>query len=138
MTTVDVTWVDTLRFVGTDSTGHSLVMAPPDQGGGLKPSDLLLLALGGCTAVDVAGIMAKQRQRVADFRVEVRGEQAAEPPWAFERIHLVYRVRGEGLNRAAIERAIALSEAKYCSIWQTLAGTVALTGELVLDGEDSP
>jgi putative redox protein len=130
MATVTVTRVSGLSFVGVDSTGHSLLLAPPDQHAGLKPSDLLLLALGGCTAVDVAGILAKQRQPVSDFRVVVEGEQAADPPWTFERIHVVYEVEGAGLRRAAVERAVQLSETTYCSVWSTLAGRATITSEV--------
>src|SRR5579862_8659949 len=111
MSDVTVTWVQDEQFVASGSGGHSIVLDAP--GGratwqGFKPSELLLAALGGCTAVDVIDILRKKRQRVSGLRVSVRGEQRAEHPHAFERIAVHYEVRGQGIAAAAVERAISL------------------------------
>jgi putative redox protein len=130
MSDVAVTWVQGEQFVASGSGGHSVVLDAP--GGratwqGFKPSELLLAALGGCTAVDVIDILRKKRQRVSGLRVSVRGEQREEHPRAFERIAVHYEVRGQGVTAAAVERAIKLSEEKYCSVAATLRGVAAIT-----------
>jgi putative redox protein len=116
-------------FVGTDSTGHAIVLSAtsaPD-GTGVKPSDLLLLGLAGCTAVDVVEILAKKRQPVEHLEIRVDGQQDADPPWAFRKIHIRYLLRGAQLQQAAVEQAIQLSEGKYCSVAATLRGVADIT-----------
>jgi len=131
-----VKWLDRLEFVGTDSTKHSLVMSSQDEENatGLKPSDLLLLALGGCTAVDVITIMRKKRQAVTGLEINVRGEQDENPPWTFRHIHLEYVVRGKGLSEKGLAQAIQLSEEKYCSVKNSLACEVTSSYRIV-EGE---
>ncbi|MFB0534737.1 MAG: OsmC family protein [Anaerolineae bacterium] len=128
-----VKWLDKLEFVGTDSTKHSLVMSSQDEENatGLKPSDLLLLALGGCTAVDVVTIMCKKRQAVTGLEINVHGEQDENPPWTFRHIHLEYVVRGKGLSEKGLAQAIQLSEEKYCSVKNTLACEVTSSYRIV-------
>ena len=128
-----VKWLDRLEFVGTDSTKHSLVMSSQDEGNatGLKPSDLLPLALGGCTAVDVITIMRKKRQAVTGLEINVRWEQDENPPWTFRHIHLEYVVRGKGLSEKGLAQAIQLSEEKYCSVKATLTCEVTSSYRIV-------
>ena len=128
-----VKWLDKLEFVGTDSTKHSLVMSSQDEENatGLKPSELLLLALGGCTAVDVVTIMRKKRQAVTGLEINVRGEQDENPPWTFRHIHLEYVVRGKGLSEKGLAQAIQLSEEKYCSVKNSLACEVTSSYRIV-------
>ena len=131
-----VKWLDKLEFVGTDSTKHSLVMSSQDEENatGLKPSDLLLLALGGCTAVDVITIMRKKRQAVTGLEINVRSEQDENPPWTFRHIHLEYVVRGKELSEKGLAQAIQLSEEKYCSVKNALACEVTSSYRIV-EGE---
>jgi putative redox protein len=128
-----IKWLDKLEFVGTDSTKHSLVMSSQDgeNGTGLKPSELLLLALGGCTAVDVVTIMRKKRQAVTGLEINVRGEQDEDPPWTFRHIHLEYVVRGKGLSEKGLAQAIELSEEKYCSVKNSLTCEVTSSYRIV-------
>ena len=132
MATVELTWTQKLQFVGTDSTQHAIVLSSANEENrtGVKPSDLLLLALAGCTAVDVVEILQKKRQKLAGLTIYVSGEQDADPPWAFRRIHLVYEVRGRDLSPQGVEQAVALSEDKYCSVRATLDGKVEITREV--------
>ncbi len=132
MPEVEIVWSQKLQFVGTDSTRHAIVLSSADEENstGVKPSDLLLLALGGCTAVDVVEILRKKRQRLAGLTVRVSGEQDTDPPWTFRRVHLVYEVRGSGLSERAVEQAVALSEEKYCSVRATLADRVEISREI--------
>ena len=126
---VNVTWLQNQQFVGTDSTKHSVVMSGtgPKDGIGMKPSELLLVSLGGCTAYDVVNILRKKRQPLTGLQVSVSGEQASEMPWVFEKIHIHYRVIGRGLNPEAVEQAIVHSEEKYCSVSITLAQSVEIS-----------
>lgn len=134
MAQVNVTWVQGKTFVGTDSTKHSVVISSVDDGVGIKPSELLLLALGSCTAYDVVNILEKRRAQVADVRVTVSGEQAAEAPWPFRKIHVHYAVSGSNLKPEMVEKAIKLSEEKYCSVSATLRQSVDITYDFeVLD-----
>jgi len=132
MSTVEIAWTKKLQFVGTDSTQHAIVLssATEENRTGVKPSDLLLMALGGCTAVDVVEILRKKRQQLTGLTIHVSGEQDADPPWTFRRMHLVYEVRGRGLAAGAVEQAVALSEDKYCSVRATLADKVEITREV--------
>lgn len=128
-----VKWLDKLEFVGTDSTKHSLVMSSQDEGNatGLKPSELLLLAVAGCTAVDVVTIMRKKRQAMTGLEINVRGEQDENPPWTFRHIHLEYVVRGKGLSEKGLAQAIQLSEEKYCSVRNSLTCEVTSSYRIV-------
>lgn len=128
-----VKWLDKLQFVGVDSTKHSLVMSSQDEENatGLKPSELLLLALGGCTAVDIVNIMRKKRQAMTGLEINVSGEQDENPPWPFRHIHLEYVVRGRGLSEKGLAQAIQLSEEKYCSVKSSLACEVTSSYRIV-------
>ena len=129
MSEVKVTWVEKQQFVGTDSGRHSIVMSAHNEENttGSKPSDLLLLALGGCASVDLVDILRKQRQKVHGIQVLVSGEQSAEAPWAFTKIHVEFIVRGQALSAAAVERAIGLSIDNYCSVAATIRATAPIT-----------
>lgn len=124
-----VQWIGNDTFVGTDSTNHSVVLSTTAAGVGMKPSELLLSALGACTGVDVAGILEKKRQPLTSLRMEVSGEQDADPPWTFRKIHIKYIVKGDGLTPQAVSQAIQLSEEKYCSVAATLSGKAKITTE---------
>ncbi|HCG99642.1 MAG TPA: osmotically inducible protein OsmC [Actinobacteria bacterium] len=97
----------------------------PEVGGegvGIKPIELLLIALAGCTAMDVISIMKKKRQDVREFSIEVEGTQREDFPKSFREIKLVYRIKGENIDEEALKRAIELSEEKYCSVRMTILG----------------
>jgi putative redox protein len=125
---VVVKWLEKQQFVGIDSTGHSVVLSSSADGVGMKPSELLLVSLAGCTAYDVVEILAKKRQKLESLTIEVQGEQEPDPPWAFRRIHVVYRLRGD-LSDKAVQQAIELSETKYCAVAATLRPAAELTRE---------
>jgi putative redox protein len=116
-----------LTFIGTDSTKHSVVLAPQSEGTGMKPSELLLVAVGSCTAVDVVGILEKKRTPLTSLEIEVSGEQDADPPWTFRKVHIHYKVKGNGLRENSVKQAISLSEEKYCSVSSTIKGTAKIT-----------
>lgn len=121
-------WIpDGKRFVSTDSTGHSMVMSTPDENFGMKPSELLLSALAGCTSVDVVEILAKKRTPLSHLEVHVSAKQDADPPWTFRKIHLKFIIKGQDLSEKDVQQAIHLSEEKYCSVAASLRGTVEIT-----------
>ena len=127
MGTTTVRWIGGKQFVGIDSTQHSVVLSTPDEGVGMKPSELLLVALGGCTAVDVVEILQKKRMPLSSLEIEVSGEQDTQNPWPFRKIHLLYRLRGQNLDVQSVEQAIRLSEEKYCSVAATVRGVAEIS-----------
>ncbi|MBI5052425.1 MAG: OsmC family protein [Chloroflexi bacterium] len=124
-----VRWISGKQFVGTDSTNHSLILSSPSEGVGVKPSDLLLLGLASCTAVDVVEILNKKRMPLSSLEITTSGEQDADPPWTFRKIHMKFRVGGDGLTDKAVQQAIELSEGKYCSVAATVKNTAQITTE---------
>ncbi|MFN8595849.1 MAG: OsmC family protein [Anaerolineae bacterium] len=129
MSVTTLQWLSGKRFVGIDSTNHSVVLSSKDEGIGVKPSDMLLIALASCTAVDVVEILAKKRMPLDSLEIITNGEQDANPPWTFRKIHLKYRMSGRGLTEKAVEQAIQLSEEKYCSVAATIRGVAEITTE---------
>jgi putative redox protein len=127
MATATVKWIDGKKFVGIDSTHHSVVLSTADEGVGIKPSELLLIAVASCSAVDVVDILAKKRMPLAHLEISVSGEQDQDPPWAFRKIHLNFRLSGKDLTEKAVAQAIQLSEEKYCSVAATVRGIAEIT-----------
>lgn len=121
-----VTWLDGRAFVGESGSGHAVVMdGPPDGGGrniGVRPMEMLLIGVGGCSAYDVVSILEKSRQKVSDCRVELSAERADAIPAVFTKIHLHFVVSGTDLDPRQVERAVKLSADKYCSASIMLRG----------------
>lgn len=114
-----IKWVENAMFLGESGSGHSVVMdGPPEDGGrnlGVRPMEMLLLGMGGCTAFDVVHILRKGRHLVTDCDVEISAQRAEVVPKVFTNIHIHFMVTGCGLKTEAVERAIRLSAEKYCS-----------------------
>ena len=137
---IAVKWTgeDSQMFVGRDSFGHVVVAGswPKDDDAewqewkALKPSDLLVISLASCSAYDVVAILRRQRQQLTGLIITADAEQATEQPYAFTHIHLHYQVRGEALSPAKVERAIVLSEERYCSVAATIRGVTKITHSL--------
>lgn len=127
MSSASVKWIGGKQFVGIDSTKHSVVLSTPDEGVGMKPSELMLVALAACTAVDVVGILNKKRAALQSLEISAEAEQDQDPPWTFRKIHLTYRLKGEALTEKNVAQAIELSEEKYCSVASTLRGVAEIT-----------
>jgi putative redox protein len=122
-------WSGEGLFVGIDSNKHSVVISTQDEDNrvGMKPSDLLLVALASCTAVDVVSILRKKRQPPSRLEVAADGVQDESPPWRFRTIHLTYQLRGRNLTPEAVARAIELAEGRYCSVSASLRPQVEIT-----------
>lgn len=135
-----VKWVQGKQFVGIDSSRHAVVLSTQDAENavGSKPSDMLLVALGACVAVDVVEILAKKRTPLSSLEIAVDGEQDPAPPWAFRRIHLTFRVAGERLTEGSVRQAIHLAEEKYCCVAATIRAVADITWDFELDGVRYP
>ncbi|WP_395688506.1 OsmC family protein [Aestuariivirga sp.] len=114
-----VQWLDGRAFVGESGSGHAVVMdGAPDAGGrniGVRPMEMLLLGLGGCTAFDIVMILERMREQVTGLDIALEGERATEDPKVFTHVKMIYKVKGRGLKPANVERAVSLSAEKYCS-----------------------
>ncbi|MCX7628352.1 MAG: OsmC family protein [Methylophilaceae bacterium] len=126
-----VKWIEQVSFVGESDSGHAVVMdGAPEAGGrniGMRPMELLLIGMGGCSAFDVVTILKKARQPITDCVAEITAERAEEVPKVFTRIHVHYVVTGNGLVASQVERAIKLSMEKYCSASHMLGKTAHIT-----------
>ena len=126
-----VKWIEDAAFLGESGSGHAIVMdGPPENGGrnlGVRPMEMLLLGMGGCTAFDVIHILKKARQPVTDCVAEIEAERAENPPKVFTRIHVHFIVTGKELKEAQVKRAIELSSEKYCSASIMLGKAVEIT-----------
>lgn len=126
-----VKWLEGTAMVGESGSGHALIMdGPPDLGGrnlGVRPMEMLLLGLGGCTQFDVLMILRRARADVTDCVVELAAERADTDPKVFTRIHVHFIVTGRDLKPKQVERAIALSAEKYCSASIMLGAVAAVT-----------
>ena len=131
MGTATVKWIEGKQFIGVDSTNHSVVLSTPSEGIGIKPSDLLLIAVASCSAVDVVEILEKKRMILTHLEISSSGEQDQNPPWTFRKIHMHFKIGGKNLTEKAVAQAIQLSEEKYCSV----AATIRATAEIITDFE---
>lgn len=120
--TSKITWFGGMQYVGTDSTKHSVVISAQDEDNatGMKPPDMLLAAIGGCTAIGVTSILQRKKQDLKGLEINVSGEQDEEPPRAFHTITIEYVVSGHEISRKAVEDAVELSLGKYCSVSATV------------------
>jgi putative redox protein len=141
MDTVRVKWNGKRRFVGWDDAGHGIVMDAKEQyggdGSGVRPVELVLYGLAGCTAMDVISILEKKRQRVTDVDLVVTGTPRTDDyPKIYARIEVEYVVTGIGVKPEAVARAIELSEEKYCSVKGMLGPQVeVVTSYRVIEAE---
>jgi putative redox protein len=126
-----VTWNSGLNFTGKAASGFDVPMdTSVDHGGtglGTSPMELILVGLGGCTAMDVISILQKKRQDVTAFEVVMHGDRAVEHPKVYTEITMEYIVTGHGVELEALERAVELSEGKYCSVNGMLKQSVKVT-----------
>ena len=132
MAKIQLRWVEDKVFLGTDSNRHSIAIGRTagdhNPWIGVKPSDLLLMAAASCAAFDVIEILQKQRESIRDLHIECSGDQLSQPPYSFVNIHNHYIVFGE-VNPQKLEKAIQLSEDKYCSVISSLRPQVKVTSD---------
>jgi putative redox protein len=127
MQTASVKWIGEEKFVATSPSGHAIAIdSDRSSNKAPGPMELVLMALGACTATDVVSILKKKRQKLEALEVICSGERAPEPPTVWIKLEILYRLRGT-LDEAAVKRAIELSEQKYCSVSAMLQKTATLT-----------
>jgi putative redox protein len=133
---ISARWVPPMRFDATTESSPGIVMdATPDHGGtgaGPSPMEAVLMAMAGCTGMDVASLLRKMRVPCEALTIEIEAERAAEHPRVFTKIHVRYVVVGPGLTRDPVEKAVALSLDKYCSVTAMLRRTATVTSEIIL------
>jgi putative redox protein len=135
MTSTIVKWIGGKQFVGIDSTSHSVVLSTQDEGVGMKPSELLLIALASCSGVDVVDILRKKRMPLTHLEISSTFEQDKDAPWTFRKINLHYKMSGKNLTEEGVEQAIRLSEEKYCAVAATIRPTVEITSDFEILAE---
>ena len=132
MQTATVRWTGKETFRGNTPSGHHVPFdSDRNSNSAPGPMEMLLVALGACTATDVISILAKKRQRLKSVEIEISGERASSPPRVWAKLEIVYRLRGHNasggpLDEKAVRDAIALSKDKYCSVSATLAETASI------------
>lgn len=134
-----VKWVEGMAFMAEADSGHGIMLdGSPEIGGrnlGARPMEMVLMGLGGCTAIDVMVILGKQRQPVEDCWIELDANRAdVAAPKVFTKIHVHYVVKGSGLDPKQVERAVKLSADKYCSVSAMLKNTVNITYDFEIRG----
>ncbi|MEO1916906.1 OsmC family protein [Candidatus Thioglobus sp.] len=126
-----VRWVNDMTMVGESASGHAIVMDGPKEAGGnnlgIRPMEMLLLGMGGCTTIDVMSMLKKMREEVRDCRAEISAERADDHPKVFTKIHIHFVVEGVNLDEKKVGKAIGLSADKYCSASIMLGKTAAVT-----------
>jgi len=132
MITAKAIWTDNERYIAEATSRHSLVMDTATEKTANTPMELVLIALCGCTASDVVGILRKKREPFTSLEVSATGERASGYPAVYTEIKLVYRIGGK-VSRKAVEDAVRLSKEKYCSVSAMLEKTVKITSEIVHD-----
>jgi len=130
---VRVKWVEDRSFVGEAGTGHKIVFGTASDTGpkpGPSPMELVLIGTGGCSAYDVVHILERGREPVDSVEVSLDADRAETDPKVFTRIHMQFTVKGRGLSKAKVDRAVALSVEKYCSASAMMAKTATLTHDV--------
>ena len=128
---ISVKWIDGMLMVGKSDSGHAIVMdGPPEIGGenlGVRPMEMLLLGMAGCTMIDVVSTLKKMREVLVACQTQVSADRGEEYPKVFTNIHVHFILRGKHLNPSKVDKAIKLSAEKYCSASIMLGKTAVIT-----------
>ena len=128
---ISVNWVDGLLMVGKSDSGHTITMdGPPESGGenlGVRPMEMLLLGVAGCTMIDVVTTLKKMRQELSHLETKISAERATDYPKVFTDIHIQFILKGQNLDEKKVDKAITLSAEKYCSASIMLGETATIT-----------
>ena len=126
-----VKWIENVCFIGESESNHSVILDGPEELGGrklgMRPMEMLLIGMGGCTSFDVVTILKKSRQAITDCYAEIEAERADKTPKVFTKIHIHFVLKGKDLDKDQIDRAIKLSAEKYCSASIMLSKSVEIT-----------
>lgn len=139
MLTGSVTWTDAMAMTARSGSGHEILFdAEPRVGGhetGARPKEVTLLSLGGCSGMDVISIMNKMQVPYRSFRIDLEADTAEGHPSVFTEVRLVYRTEGEGVQREKVDRAIQLSQERYCGVTHMLNKTARFVVISDVNGE---
>ena len=128
---ISVNWVDGLLMVGKSDSGHTITMdGPPESGGenlGVRPMEMLLLGVAGCTMIDVVTTLKKMRQDLSHLETKINAQRATDHPKVFTDIHIQFILKGQNLDEKKVDKAITLSAEKYCSASIMLGETATIT-----------
>ena len=128
---ISVKWIDGMLMVGKSDSGHAIVMdGPPEIGGenlGVRPMEMLLLGMAGCTMIDAISTLEKMREKISDCQTKVSADRDEDYPKVFTNIHVHFILRGKHLNPSKVDKAIKLSAEKYCSASIMLGKTAVIT-----------
>ena len=131
-----IKWIDGMMMVGESASGHAVVMDGPEALGGknlgIRPMEMLLLGMGGCSTIDVVSTLKKMRQQVHDCRAEISAERAQQHPKIFTKIHMHFVLTGINLNQKKVGKAINLSVDKYCSASIMLGKSAHITHDFII------
>jgi len=129
-----IDWQKNLKFNAQGDSGHNIAMDASESAGGddsaARPMEMLLAGLGGCTSVDVVLILNKMKAEIEDFNIDIKAEREDEHPKRFKKIHLNYYIKGKNLDERRVEKAINLSETKYCSASASLNAEITSSFEI--------
>ncbi len=133
-------WTGNAAFIGTASSGHTVIMDGPTEGGGRnlgpRPMEMLILGMGACGAYDVVSILKKSRQKIIDCEIKITSHRAESDPKVFTEIHMHFAVSGSDLKEKQVKRAIKLSAEKYCSASIMLGATATITHDFEIISTD--
>ena len=127
MSTINLQWIGHEQFIGTDSGNHSVVISTDKNRIGCKPTELVLIALASCIAVTLVMMLNKRDPQIKALEIEVNGERKSDHPRAFTHIHLHFKISGRDLTVSELERALWLSEHKYCPVAAAIRDTTSIT-----------
>ena len=134
--TIRAHWLNDLGFEA-EVDGHKIYMdTSPEHGGknlGARPKPLMMVALAGCTGMDVAAILKKMREEIKELTVEVEGEISEEHPKKFEGMKVIFRVKGKGVSRKNVEKAVNLSSTRYCGVAANYLKAFPITNEIIIE-----
>jgi putative redox protein len=134
MKTARLKWVENLKFIADAPSGHSIMLdGPPGAGGddsAVRPGELTLVALGGCTAIDVISILRKMKVQVDSFETVVEGTPADDYPKVWIKLNVKYIFKGKGIDESKVKKAVALSKDKYCAVSAMLSKSAEITHEV--------
>ena len=134
--TIKAQWLNGLSFEA-EVDGHKIYMDTSLEHGGKnlgpRPKPLMMVALAGCTGMDVAAILRKMKENIDEFTVEVEGDITEEHPKRFEAMKIIYRVKGKGINRKNVEKAVNLSTTKYCGVSATYSKAFPISHEIIIE-----
>ncbi len=135
-----VKWVENVCFIGESESNHSVILDGPEELGGrklgMRPMEMLLIGMGGCTSFDVVTILKKSRQEISDCYAEIEAERAEIVPKVFTKIHIHFVLKGKDLDIDQVARAIKLSAEKYCSASIMLSKSIEITYDFEIKKDD--